>query len=539
MYRARIVGVVAGLIGLVVTFSGAGADERPDPDEKLLHEAGAGTSGPALLDFFRRRTLSDATRREIVRLVEQLDSNQFQDRQQASQKLIGIGPAALPALRRATVGQSLELTRRAGHCIREIENGTIMGLPAAAARVLRARKPDGACAVLFDFLPFADDEGTEEVVLAVLADLGMRDGKPDAGIVSAADDPLPVRRMAAAALLARAPEAEYRMAARKLLQDPEARVQVYVARSLLAVQDKSAVPRLLALIDDGPVDVARQADNLLCRIAGERVPQFELVGADVLARGKCRDAWTAWWRANEAKVDLSKLSQEDGLDPELQRLIERSAKIVRESLGNGNPDQPSAQRAHAQAVMIAVYAQSGPGGAHTFRRATLRDGALRLAAALRDKNYPGAQKQARALVYLHPDPRAPVGSVRILTRHIDLEDMMHQFVPERRGGLGVEMKIHKLVGNKDNAKAKVLPREALDDEMVLMAQQVAHVAAWIKDDYKPPNKKLAEWKARADDARQAALDLATAARAKNGKEAWQALTRLDIACCNCHDIFRR
>ena len=38
------------------------ADAPPDPDEQLLKKLGIGTSGPDLLTFFRKRTLSDEHR---------------------------------------------------------------------------------------------------------------------------------------------------------------------------------------------------------------------------------------------------------------------------------------------------------------------------------------------------------------------------------------------------------------------------------------------------------------------------------------------
>jgi hypothetical protein len=533
----RFVAVVAGALSLLVALTSVEAEEQPNPDELLLRQAGLDTKGPALLDFFRNRIPNEATHRQIIRLVELLDSIRFQDRQQAGQKLIGIGPAALPELRRATVGQSLELTRRAEQYIREIENSATMGVSAAAARLLRARKPEGASAVLFEFLPFAEDEGTEEAVLAALADLGVRDGKPDSAIVSAADDRLPVRRMAAAAVLARSALAEQRLAARKFLEDAEPRVQIYAARALLMAQDKAAVPRLLALITDGPLDVARQADNLLCRIAGERVPLELVEGSDWLARDKSRDAWAAWWKANEGKVDLSKLGEDDRLDPELERLIERSAKIIRESL-QGKPTPRLIERARAQAVMVAVYAQSGPAGANTFRRATLRDAALRLAATLRDNKTADARKQAHSLLYLHSDPRAPLGTVHLLDRHIELKEAMGQFASEKGRGLGVEARIDRLLSNAQITQRSELPQAALNDELIWTAQQVAHVAAWIKQDYNPPNKKVMQWKTHAETARQAALDLAGAARARNGPEAWLAMKRVEAACCNCHEVFR-
>ena len=61
--------------------------------------APAGNSGPA-----------DGV---IARLVEQLDASRFADRQRASDKLAALGKSAIPALAKAAVGDSIEVTVRA------------------------------------------------------------------------------------------------------------------------------------------------------------------------------------------------------------------------------------------------------------------------------------------------------------------------------------------------------------------------------------------------------------------------------------------
>jgi hypothetical protein len=113
---------------------------------------------------------------------------------------------------------------------------------------------------------------------------------------------------------------------------------------------------------------------------------------------------------------------------------------------------------------------------------------------------------------------------------------MYLFSLVPRGGLGVEKKIMTLVDK--NRKTQTIPTVELNDELLFQAQVVAQVASWIKQEIKQP-KKQAEWQAKAEEARLAAVELTTAVKAKDGKQTWRALRRVDEACAGCHDVFRK
>jgi hypothetical protein len=57
----------------------------------------------------------------VVRLIERLGSTAFAEREQAGRELEGIGPAALPELRRAVSGDDPEVRRRAESLVRRLE----------------------------------------------------------------------------------------------------------------------------------------------------------------------------------------------------------------------------------------------------------------------------------------------------------------------------------------------------------------------------------------------------------------------------------
>jgi len=275
-------------------------------DETACRAAGVGVSGPELVDFFRKRTPDESLRRRLTALVADLDATAFPARQQAASKLIEAGPPGLPFLRQVLRGNSLEMTRRAERCIEEIERRHNLGLPAAAARLLRARQPDGACDTLLAYIPFAEDPLAEDEVLAALALVGSRDARPDAALLSALKDPVPARRGAAALAVGRAGSSEQQKEVVKLLADPDPKVCLRAAQGLIAAKDKRAVAALLTLVSGAPLDLAVQAEDILARVAGDQAPAASLTDATRAVRRKCREAWEGWWKANENNIDLAR-----------------------------------------------------------------------------------------------------------------------------------------------------------------------------------------------------------------------------------------
>jgi HEAT repeat protein len=302
--------VAATLLVLVAAVAAPSAE--PDPllaqDEQLLRGAHVETDGPALLAFFRERTLTEAQKARLADLVKKLGDDEFDVREKASADLVKAGRLAAPLLRPAVHDRDAEVARRAADCLREIEQGNDAALTTAAARVLAARKPDGAAAVLLAYLPGAPDEAVAEAALTALTAVGLRDGKPDAALVVALKDKEVVRRAAAASVVGRAAAAE-RKAALPLLEDAEPRVRFAAAAALARAGDRSAVPALIALVEKGTPALAWQAEDLLFRIAG---PDAKLPalgpGADA---AKCRAAWDDWWKDKGDKIDLAKLNLEE------------------------------------------------------------------------------------------------------------------------------------------------------------------------------------------------------------------------------------
>src|SRR5262249_54072879 len=141
-----------------------GRAESVSEDEKVLRSAGVGSDGPSLLNFFRKRTLTEPDEQKLQALIQQLGRRSFPMRESASQELIRWGRPALPFTRAALPHRDIEVARRAQRCLDEIEQGPGPELPAAAARMLARRAPEGAVAVLVAYVPNADNETVEEAV---------------------------------------------------------------------------------------------------------------------------------------------------------------------------------------------------------------------------------------------------------------------------------------------------------------------------------------------------------------------------------------
>jgi gas vesicle protein len=307
-------------------------------DVQTLKDAKVGSDGPALVAYFRRQTTTPDQQTRIHGLIRQLGDDSYKARRDASAALAKLGAAAVPNLRRALGDPDEEIKERAEELVKnaaDVENRAAVS--AAAARLIRLQTPAAvaaflarlpspgdavatavdalsvadldrrdadAAAALLAYLPDAESDAVEDEVIASLAALGVHDGKVDAVVAAAIKDPVSSRRAAAAVVLGRSGTAEQRAAVQALLTDPDPRVRFRAAQGLLAGRDRTAVPALIALVQDGPADLASQADELLNCAIGVRAPRIPY-GEDSQSRQNCRNAWAAWAKNNKT-VDLSR-----------------------------------------------------------------------------------------------------------------------------------------------------------------------------------------------------------------------------------------
>jgi HEAT repeat protein len=291
----------------------ARAGEAGDPDEEFLREAKIATDDASLQNFLRQRSGNDDDLLHLDRLIPQLGSSDFQQREEASRKLVGIGFPAVVGLTQTLKGSDREIVRRARVCLEEIHDQAPSAASLAAVRVLLRRQTPGTFEVLLRYLPYATaDEEVEEEIWYGLDELAKRDAKVREALAVALADALPDRRAVASCILGHRGNQEQREAARKRLTDAAPVVRLRAAQGLLAAKDKAGIPVLVALLDDPAVILSWQAEELLHWAAGDEAPE-ETVGTGKGGMAACcRQAWEEWWRQHGAALDLGRLDEDPG-----------------------------------------------------------------------------------------------------------------------------------------------------------------------------------------------------------------------------------
>jgi hypothetical protein len=274
----------------------------------MLKAHGIASDAASLVAFFRQRTadVSDTTR--IRALVRQLGDDQFKQREKASKQLIMIGPRARPFLQEGVKDADPEISRRARECLTHIGEGATAATVCAAVRVLARERAPEAAGALLAYLPSAEDESVVESIRLALTDLAVRDGKAEPALLAALDDRAAVKRAAAGVALCRAAVPEAQAGVRKLLRDRDPHVRMRVALALTATRDKDAVPVLIRLLDELPLEEVGLVLSLLDRLAADTAPAVE-PGAGPTSRRKYREAWETWWNDHQAKIDPARLEQ--------------------------------------------------------------------------------------------------------------------------------------------------------------------------------------------------------------------------------------
>jgi outer membrane protein assembly factor BamB len=283
------------------------ADKDPGADdERTLKQAGVATDDAGLLQFFRKQSPNED---EIRALIKKLDDDDFDVRVQAAKDLVLLGSVAEPFLREAVKTGSAEVKRSAEECLQKIGGaGPSAAVMSAAARLLARRKPAGSAEVLLAYAPRMTGEAGADDVLAALAAVAVRDGKPEPVLVKALEDKSPGRRAAAAVALARGGARDALPAVRKLLQDADTSVRLRTALALVALKESEAVGALIDLLAVLPRAQHGPIDDVLYRLAEEKAPDG-LKADDEAARKKYRDAWADWWKKSADTTDLAKLTE--------------------------------------------------------------------------------------------------------------------------------------------------------------------------------------------------------------------------------------
>ena len=275
-------------------------------EEELLREAGIPTDGPSLLRELERRSAGETDQKRVDRLIHQLGSDAFHDREAATHSLVGIGLNCLPRLREAlNKTEDYEVAGRLKSIMEKIDRSWNPAILRALVRNLVRSQPQGAMEALLRFLPAVAGLELEEEVWFGLDDLACRDNKLPTAILDGLRDSSPTRRAACAYLVARRGQPDQRRAVYPLLADADPSVCLRAAQGLLAAGDWTAVPALVNLLRECSIEISWQAEELLRWAAGKTSPKA-LVGTGAAEpRKQSHQAWSEWWKKHEASLSLT------------------------------------------------------------------------------------------------------------------------------------------------------------------------------------------------------------------------------------------
>jgi hypothetical protein len=230
-----------------------------------------------------------------------------------------------------------------------------------------------------------------------------------------------------------------------------------------------------------------------------------------------------------------------------KRLIDSDIKTLNELLSANPIPKNTNSTIKAQALMIAVQAQSAMANAkgdEAIQWATIRDSAIKVAEtaekerAGKKKVYADSMALAKELsLKMKPDASAKTMSLKLhenKNAKFSLDNLMHLFAAkDPTGGLNYEKMI------EDAAKGGVKNLGEAKDLAHRITKIADLVDAWAPEKDDGPKKTVKKWKDTNDQMRKSAEDIIKAASAKGGeKAAGDAMKKLLKSCVDCHDVFR-
>lgn len=204
-------------------------------------------------------------------------------------------------------------------------------------------------------------------------------------------------------------------------------------------------------------------------------------------------------------------------DADRQALAEHEIKYLKEELAKAKILKKASGRIRMAAFVLAAASDGD-----------LRGNALKIMEAMEKGDKEQAKKIADGLS-AKGAAKAGAGS---LAKHLDLDLLMRMYSSERVGGFGLEMALDGL------AEAKGLSKEQAAEaaHLGLKAAFISHLTEWYAPAKDAGDKTKAAWLKFSAQTRQAALDLAKAAR--SGGNVAEASRKVTSACIACHDVFR-
>jgi len=298
LQRGRIAGVLLLLAGYSAGATALAAEEESG-EALLLKQHGISADVAGITTYLTNLFPTDELQREIDRLIQQLGSDDFRDREAASRKLTTIW-AAQDALRQATRNSDAEVSHRARRILEETEQWRESVL-LAALRFIQKEKPPGLVPHLLRAMPLCDKEHLRRAASEALSASATPGDAPALTLAIAAGHR--ETRMAAIAALQRALREKSVETLRPLLKSEDTAIRLAAAEALVDHVPRECLDVLPGILESDQPMLRLRSDRILRLLTGQRFGAIN-DAATVESRAEIAMKWRRWVEGPGREAEL-------------------------------------------------------------------------------------------------------------------------------------------------------------------------------------------------------------------------------------------
>ncbi len=282
--------VVAVLAAAATSQAAAPATSAPAPsrDANWLVNNGIAPDANGVAAYLRRVYADNAGTGLIDQLIKQLGADRYQDREDATQRLLAMATIPDSALRAAAKSDDAEIRTRAEDILRRANFRAGDTTMLAALRLIQSRGMKGLAAEVLDVAGVYPDPRIQRALSAAVAATA---GPKDADLLRKAikGNAAAKAGVAVAALpVAGADAAEIRA----LLDDPREGVRLAAARILADTGDRACLAALVRGLSSEDVTARTESILVLRGLTGQKIPYSAYEPPD--ARKHAAGEWLKW-----------------------------------------------------------------------------------------------------------------------------------------------------------------------------------------------------------------------------------------------------
>jgi hypothetical protein len=273
-----------------------------------------------------------------------------------------------------------------------------------------------------------------------------------------------------------------------------------------------------------------------------RTPLCKRLGGAALVVAACFLAGASG-SAGDGKADIWKPVMPAGA---FDRLVSQQTMAIVQALASKNAD--GHLRAQVDAIRVAAIALSVQGGEADLHHGALVT-SLQVAKMIKkNKDLAEASKLAASLPFGRDTTRAKAPD---LSKYLEVADLMNVYRTKKKGGEGIAPALQSTGPLKQQngieekirylARKKMAPAKLAKESeaLALLGYELAADGSLTATFAAAQKKDPARWREYSLAVRDAAVQLATAARKADAAAVFKAATTLDNACNQCHTVYRQ